>query len=245
MIVDHAREIGRADVSTLSKLLTVSPETIRRDLNELERDGLLRRVHGGAVPVERLGFESDLATRAERMTAEKVRIAEATIGHLDNAEAIYVDEGSIFKLLVDRLQPASPVTIVTNSLMVASSVVGRPNVEVIVLGGRVRAKTLGAVDFWATEMMSTMVIDVAIMGANGFSIQHGATVPDAAIAAVKTMAMRQSRHRILIGDHSKVGTDSFIQYAELNEFDLFITDDGVDPAKADAISATGVNLLRV
>ncbi|HEY5224409.1 MAG TPA: DeoR/GlpR family DNA-binding transcription regulator [Microbacteriaceae bacterium] len=243
-IVNHARELGRADVSSLSKLLEVSPETIRRDLNGLEREGLLRRVHGGAVPVERLGFESDLATRGGRMIAEKTRIAEATLKHLDNAEAVYIDEGTIFKLLVDRLRPTSPLTVVTNSLAVASSLAGTPNVEVIALGGHVRAKTLGTVDFWAVDMLSTMVLDLAIMGCNGVSARRGATVPDAAIAEVKSAAMKQSRHRILIGDHSKVGADSFIRYADLTEFDSFITDDGVDPERADALTGAGLKVIQ-
>ena len=245
VIVDHARQTGRADVSELSKLLSVSQETIRRDLNGLEEAGLVRRVHGGAVPVERLGFESDLATRSERMSEEKNRIADATVEYLENAEAIYVDEGVIFQRLADRIQPATPLTVVTNSLAIASTLAGRQNVEVISLGGRVRSKTLGVVDFWAIEMLSTMVIDLAIMGANGISVRHGATVPDAAIAEVKSAAMRQARRSMLIADHSKVGADSFVRFADLRDFDTFITDDGVDRAGAAEIAATGISLVRV
>ncbi|WP_022882027.1 DeoR/GlpR family DNA-binding transcription regulator [Gryllotalpicola ginsengisoli] len=243
VIVDHARETGRADVAELSKLLKVSAETVRRDLNTLERAGLIRRVHGGAVPVERLGFESDLATRSERMIEEKSRIAEATIAHLENAEAIYVDEGTIFQLLADRIRPTSPLTVVSNSLAIASSLAGRPNVEVISLGGRVRAKTLGAVDFWAVEMLETMVLDLAIIGANGISVKRGATVPDAAIAEVKSAAMKQSRRSILIADHSKVGADSFVRFADLDDFELFITDDGVSEEHADELRGAGVELV--
>ncbi|GAA4161808.1 DeoR/GlpR family DNA-binding transcription regulator [Gryllotalpicola daejeonensis] len=243
VIVDHARETGRADVTELSKLLKVSAETVRRDLTTLEKSGLLRRVHGGAVPVERLGFESDLATRSTRMIEEKSRVAEATVKHLENAEAIYIDEGAIFQLLADRLFPESPTTVVTNSLAIAVSLAGRPNVEVISLGGRVRAKTLGAVDFWAVEMLETMVLDLAIIGANGISVQRGATVPDAAIAEVKAAAMKQSRRSILIADHSKVGADSFVRFASLADFELFITDDGVSSEHADELRASGLELL--
>ncbi|HEY0247882.1 MAG TPA: DeoR/GlpR family DNA-binding transcription regulator [Gryllotalpicola sp.] len=243
VIVDHARETGRADVGELSKLLSVSAETVRRDLNALEQSGLIRRVHGGAVPVERLGFESDLATRRTRMIAEKTRIAEATIALLQNAEAIYLDEGSIFQLLADRLRPASPTTVVTNSLAIGASLAGRDNIEVIALGGRVRPKTLGAVDFWAVEMLETMVLDLAIIGANGISARRGVTVPDAAIAEVKAAAMKQSRRSILIADHSKVGADSFVRFAGLADFESFVTDDGVAPEHAEELRAAGVELL--
>jgi DeoR family transcriptional regulator, fructose operon transcriptional repressor len=243
VIVDHARATGRADVGELSKLLSVSAETVRRDLTSLEKAGLLRRVHGGAVPVERLSFESDLATRSTRMIEEKSRIAELAVRHLENAEAIYIDEGAIFQLLADRLYPPSPTTVVTNSLAIAVSLAGRPNVEVISLGGRVRPKTLGTVDFWAVEMLGTMVLDLAIIGANGISVKRGATVPDAAIAEVKAAAMEQSRRSILIADHSKVGTDSFVRFAGLDGFELVITDDGVGTEHAAELRTAGVELL--
>ena len=243
VIVDHARETGRADVAELAKLLKVSAETVRRDLTTLEKSGLLRRVHGGAVPVERLSFESDLATRSTRMTEEKSRIAEAVLAHLENAEAIYLDEGSVFQLFADRFAPSAPTTVVTNSLPVAVSLAGRPNVEVISLGGRIRAKTLGAVDFWAVEMLETMVLDLAIIGANGISVRRGATVPDAAIAEVKSAAMKQARRSILIADHSKVGADSFVRFADLAEFELFLTDDGIDEDHAAELRAAGVELV--
>jgi len=243
VIVDHARSTGRADVTELTKLLGVSAETVRRDLTALEKSGLLRRVHGGAVPVERLSFESDLATRSTRMIEEKTRVAEAVLAHLENAEAIYIDEGAIFQVLADRFFPASPTTVVTNSLAIAVSLAGRPNVEVISLGGRVRPKTLGAVDFWAVEMLETMVLDLAIIGANGISVKRGATVPDAAIAEVKAAAMKQSRRSILIADHSKVGADSFVRFAGLDGFESFITDDGVDDEHAAELRAAGVDLI--
>jgi len=243
VIVDHARSAGRADVAELSKLLGVSAETVRRDLTTLEKSGLLRRVHGGAVPVERLSFESDLATRSTRMIEEKERVAQATLERLENAEAIYIDEGAIFQLLADRLFPAGPTTVVTNSLAIAVSLAGRPNIEVIALGGRVRPKTLGAVDFWAVEMLETMVLDLAIIGANGISVKRGATVPDAAIAEVKGAAMKQSRRSILIADHSKVGADSFVRFADLADFEAFITDDGVSDEHSAELRAAGVDLV--
>jgi len=243
VIIDHARTSGRADVTELAKLLEVSTETVRRDLNVLEKEGLIRRVHGGAVPVERLGFESDLAMRSSRMTEEKGRVAQKAVEYLADAEAIYLDEGTIFRMVADRLEPMRPLTVVTNSLDVATSLAGRPNIEVIVLGGRVRAKTLGTADFWAVQMLETMVLDLAIIGANGISVASGATVPDASIAEIKSAALHHARRSILIADHSKVGANSFIRFAGLSEFEMFITDDGLPAEHAAELTAGGVEFM--
>lgn len=245
IIVDRAREDGRADVLQLSELLDVSPETIRRDLAALQKNGLLRRVHGGAVPIDKSSFESDLTVRSTRMHAEKERIAAAAVEEIGDAEAVYIDEGAIFQLVANGLKPERPLTVVTNSLAVASGVAGRENITVITLGGRVRPKTLGVVDFWAIDMLRTFVLDLVIIGANGISLEHGLTVPEAPIAAVKAAASAQARRRILIGDHTKVGNDSFVRFAELADIDLFITDAGLDLEHVERLHKAAVPLKLV
>jgi DeoR family fructose operon transcriptional repressor len=115
-LVSRARADGRLDVAAVSEELDVAPETIRRDLNVLESHGLLHRVHGGAIPVERLGFEGALATRAITMHDEKVRLAKVAVELLEDAESIYLDEGSTAQALVDALPLDRPLTVVTNAL---------------------------------------------------------------------------------------------------------------------------------
>ncbi|UQX87575.1 DeoR/GlpR family DNA-binding transcription regulator [Jatrophihabitans telluris] len=243
-LIERARTSGRIDVSTMSEELGLAPETIRRDLNDLERQGLVRRVYGGAVPVERLAFESGLTMRAQRRQEEKNRIAQAAATYVRAAESIYIDEGNLPQLIADHLRPERPITVVTPSLPIATSLVDRDNVEVIVLGGRVRATTLGAVDHWAVGMLSTLVLDLAFMGANGVTLEHGLTVPDGAVAAVKSMAMRVSRRRIFVADSSKYGSDSFVRFAELNEFERFVTDDALSVEHAAELHARGIEVTR-
>jgi DeoR family fructose operon transcriptional repressor len=244
-LIEQARKNGRLDVSSMSSELGLAPETIRRDLKDLERQGLVRRVHGGAVPVERLTFESELSMRATRRQAQKNRIAEAAASFVRAAESIYIDEGNLPQLIADHLRPERPITVVTPSLPIASSLVNREHVVVIVIGGRVRSQTLGAVDHWAVAMLETLVLDLAFMGGNGISLEHGVTVPDSAVAAVKTMAMRVSRRRILVADSSKYGTDSFVRFAQLNEFERFITDDAMPVEHAAELHVRGIEVTRV
>jgi DeoR family fructose operon transcriptional repressor len=244
-LIERAREAGRVDVSIVSSELGLAAETIRRDLKDLARQGLVRRVYGGAVPVERLAFESALSIRATRRQAEKQRIAEAATTFVRAAESIYIDEGHLPQLIADHLHPARPITVVTPSLAIATSLVEREHVEVIAIGGRVRAQTLGTVDHWAVAMLETLVLDLAFMGGNGISIDHGITVPDSAVAAVKKMAMRVSRRRILVGDATKYGADSFVQFAQIREFERFVTDDALPIDSAAELHLRGIEVHRV
>ena len=244
-LIQRARESGRLDVSTISTELKLAPETIRRDLADLERQGLVRRVYGGAVPVERLSFESALSVRATRRQAQKNRIATAAVTHIKTAESIYIDEGFLPSLVADHLRPDRPMTVVTPSLAIATALADQPALTVLVPGGRVRAQTLGTVDHWAVAMLETLVLDLAFMGGNGLSIEHGVTVPDSAVAAVKAMAMRVARRRILIADSSKYGVDSFVHFAHMRDFELFITDDGLAAEHVAELHARNIDVVRV
>ena len=114
-IVDRARREGRVDVAELSAELAVTGETIRRDLSVLERHGLLRRVHGGAIPVERLGFEPALAARDTLLTAEKDRIAKAALAEVPDEGSIILDAGSTTARLAEILPVDRQLTVLTNA----------------------------------------------------------------------------------------------------------------------------------
>jgi DeoR family fructose operon transcriptional repressor len=243
-LVERARSSGRLEVTQVSDELGLAPETIRRDLSNLERQGLLRRVYGGAVPVERLSFESNLSMRAQRRKEEKQRIAAAAANLVRTAETIFIDEGYLPQLVAEHLQPTRPVTVVTSSLATATALVNRENVEVLCIGGRVRAQTLGVVDHWAVAMLESMVLDLAFLGANGVTLEHGMTVPDSAVAAVKIAAVRASRRRIFIGDSTKFGADSFAKFADLTDFERIVTDGGLPVDYAAQLHARGVEITR-
>ena len=243
-IVDRARASGRVEVSDVSQALDVAPETIRRDLNTLERHGLLRRVHGGAIPVERLGFEGALVNRATTRREEKQQIARVALAHLDNAESVFLDEGATAAALAEILEPERPLTVVTSSLPVACQLAARPMLTVLALGGRVRGRTLGAVDQWATRMLEDLVIDLAVMGTNGITVAHGLTCPDAAVAAVKRRAVASSRRTILLADHSKFGVDSSVRFADVREVELVITDRATPESVLKPLRRLGLEVIQ-
>lgn len=243
VLVARARAEGRVDVAAISADLDAAPETIRRDLKVLEQHGLLRRVHGGAIPVERSGYEGALATRAVAMREEKARLARAAAELLDDAESVYLDEGSTAQAIVEQLPLDRPLTVVTNALPTALALGARANVNLLLLGGRVRTHTLGAVDHWATRMLGDLVIDLAFLGTNGISVEHGLTTPDPAVAAVKSTAVAAARRRVLVADHTKFGVNSFCRFAQVRDLEAIVTDDGLPETDARPYRELGIQVV--
>jgi DeoR family fructose operon transcriptional repressor len=242
-ILERARAAGRVDVSVLAADFEVTPETVRRDLTALERHGLLRRVHGGAIPVERLGFEPSVNTRDAAMGAEKARIAQAALEELPAEGAVLLDAGTTTARLAELLPTDRELTVVTNAIPIAMTLSARPNVTVLSIGGRIRGRTLAAVDEWALRVLADTYVDVAFIGTNGVSLERGLTTPDVAEAAVKRAMLGSARRAVLLADHTKVGNDCFARFGELAQLDTLIVDDGLDPALAADLQAAGPRVV--
>ncbi|ETK36206.1 DeoR/GlpR family DNA-binding transcription regulator [Microbispora sp. ATCC PTA-5024] len=243
-ILSAARAAGRVDVVTLAEQFGVTTETIRRDLTVLERAGVLRRVHGGAIPVERLGFEPALAARDEVMTAEKERIAKAALAELPQDGAIIIDAGSTMGRLVQVLPADRELTVVVNSPPLATALATRPSVTVLMLGGRVRGRTLATVEDWALQQLSQLHVDVAFMATNGCSVARGLTTPDPAEAAIKRAMIASAQRSVLLADHTKFAGNYLARFATLAEIDVIITDAGLDLELAADLAAAGPEVVR-
>lgn len=241
--VSVAREHGRVEVGTLAAKFGVTPETVRRDLTVLERRGVLRRVHGGAIPIERLGFEPAVATRDRMLTDEKERIAHAALAELPDGEgAIFLDAGTTTKRLAESLPTDRPLTVVTNAVNLLETLCARPNINVLVLGGRLRARTLATVDAWALEALEQIYVDVAFLATNGFSLERGLTTSDANEAAVKRAVIGSARRTVLLADHTKVGNDHFHRFGQPGDVDTFISDTQLQADLATEIADAGITV---
>ncbi|MDI3387417.1 DeoR/GlpR family DNA-binding transcription regulator [Streptomyces sp. B-S-A8] len=245
-IVRAARRAGSVDVTALATELGVAKETVRRDLRALEDHGLVRRTHGGAHPVESAGFETTLAHRTTMHVPEKRRIAAAAADLLGDAETVFVDEGFTPQLIAEALPTDRPLTVLTASLATANTLAEAENdTTVLLLGGRVRPGTLATVDHWTARMLSGFVVDLAYIGANGISREHGLTTPDPAVSEVKRQAMRAARRHVFAGIHTKFGAVSFCRFAHIGEFETIVTDTQLPAAEAQRYALRGPQVLRV
>lgn len=243
-ILQLARAHGRVDVSALAEGLTVTAETIRRDLTTLVRAGVLRRVHGGAIPVERIGFEPAVAARDSVLTAEKERIAKAALAEIPAEGAIILDAGTTTARLAEALPGDRELTVVVNSPALATILGTRDNLNVLLLGGRVRRKTLATVDDWSLQPLADLYVDVTFLGTNGASVERGLTTPDPAEAAVKQAMIAAARRTVLLADHTKIGNDYLARFGSLSDLDLLITDMGLNDDLVEGVEAAGVRVIR-
>jgi len=243
-IVRSARADGRVDVASLAENLQVTAETIRRDLTTLERAGVLRRVHGGAIPVERIGFEPALAARDSVLIEEKERIAKVALGEVPKDGAIILDAGTTTARLAQALPGDRELTVVVNSPVIATVLGVRPNLNVLMLGGRLRGRTLATVDDWAFRTLAEIYVDVAFIGTNGCSVERGLTTPDPAEAAVKRAMIKAARRTVVLADHTKIGNDYLARFGSLSDIDLLVTDSSADGDLIADFEAEGVRVVR-
>jgi DeoR family fructose operon transcriptional repressor len=243
-LVERARKEGRIEVNQCAELLDVTVETIRRDFTELEKRNLLRRFHGGAVPVEGRAFESSLEGDELHSEVERLAIAKEAIKHMSDAYSVYIDEGQLPLMVAENYFPTHEVTVVTASFPVANALVRRPNIDLIFIGGRVRANKLATADLWGPRMLAEYALDVAIIGSNGVSAIHGATCPTEMVAAMKSAAIKASRESILVSISPRWGLNAFIRFAELSDFQIAITDMGIDPVTEAEVRTAGLRLIK-
>ncbi|MFB9377967.1 DeoR/GlpR family DNA-binding transcription regulator [Kineococcus gynurae] len=242
-ILDRARSAGRVEVAALADTLDVTPETIRRDLTTLERLGVLRRVHGGAIAVERLGHELAVGERQGVFAAEKERIAKQALAELPEAGTVVIDAGTTTVRLAEMLPTDRELTVVTHALTVAQSVSGLANVTLHLVGGQVRGRTLAAVGTWAETLLADVFADVCFLATNALTPQRGLSTPDVAEASVKRALIRAARRTVVLTDHTKLGRDDFAHIASLEEIDTVITDSAADADVVADVEAAGPRVV--
>lgn len=242
-IAERARREGRVEVAGLATDLGVTPETVRRDLTDLEGRGLLRRVHGGAIPVDRAVAEPTLTDKTTVMRAEKQRIAKAALEEVPEAGSILLDAGSTTAELATLL-PDRELTVLTNAVPIALTLASREHLDVHLIGGRVRGRTMACVDAWALAVLADLRVDVAFVATNGLSASRGLSTHDAGEAQVKAAMLDAARRSVLLVDNAKIGEERLIRYATLDRIDTIITDTGLDDEHAEELQAAGPRVVR-
>ena len=243
-ILERARAQGRVEVGALAESLGVTVETVRRDLTALERFGVVRRVHGGAIPVERLTLEPTLATREAQRSEQKQSIAERAVQEIPDGASILLDSGTTTLAIATMLPQDKSFTVVTNSVAVATRLADRPGIELMLLGGRIRSRTGAAVGRWLLSALSDMYVDVAFLGTNGFSVARGFTTPDQAESTAKHAMVAASRRVIVVADAWKAGQVHLHRFADTDEVAMLVTDASLDDETTEDFDAAGVEVVR-
>ncbi len=243
-IMKRVLERGRVDVAELADAFDVTGETIRRDLTELQRERLVRRVHGGAVPWRGSMLVPRLEVREGHQVDEKRRIATAALVEVPLSGSLIIDSGSTALHLADALDRDRDLTVITNHVPIirSLSITERPNV--IVIGGALRRRTLAFVDESSVETLRDITVDVAFIGCDGMSPERGFTTPYREEVAIKRAMMAAARRVVMMFDHSKVGNEQLFRFAGIDEVDIIYTDTGMDDATAALLQEQGPIVVR-
>lgn len=236
---------GRVTVTGLSSKFGITKETVRRDLALLENDGVLRRVHGGAIAGGgATTHEPSLTSRSSRHSGEKKRIAQAAFALVPAMGAVVLDAGSTTEALAELLADASRdgLAIITHSVPVAARI-STAGLSVELVGGRVRPLTSAAVGSSTVAHLTRLRADVAFLGANGIASPFGLSTPDTDEAAVKTAIVRSARRVVVLADSSKFTEESLVSFAHLEDIDALITERAPTGLLAQALSAADVEVI--
>lgn len=228
-ILKLVRASGFMPIEELARRLDVTPQTIRRDINQLSEENLLRRFHGGAALGPSVENE-EYATRKVKNQNEKTRIAELLAEHIPDDASLFMNIGTtieaVAKALIVRHQH---LRVITNNIHVASILTRRPDFEVIITGGVVRPKDGGITGVATLDMIEQFKVDYAIVGASG--IDSDGTLLDydyREVRAAKAM-MKNARQKWLVVDSSKFGRNAMMKLCHIGELNALFTDDYPPP----------------
>jgi DeoR family fructose operon transcriptional repressor len=236
---------GRASVAELAQAYDVTTETVRRDLAALDKAGVVRRVHGGAVPARALHLvEPGVGERETTRADFKDAIAAAAIDYVPRAGgSLLLDAGTTTARIAALLPTDRELVVVTNSVPIAARLAATNSVSLQLLGGRVRGVTQAAVGEQTLRVLDSMRVDVAFIGTNGISVRHGLSTPDGEEAAVKRAMVRAANYVVVAADSSKVGREDFVSFAPISSVDTLITDTEIDDADRALFIEQGVEIV--
>jgi len=226
---------GSAEVSDMADHFQVSTMTIRRDFAKFERQGLVTTNYGGAHLNKGSGIEPSFSLKQGQMADAKQHIAKAAAELINDGDSIILDCGTTTLEILKYLYKKR-LTIITNSWPAVGYLHGNSRVKLILAPGEYDELSAGVVSSMTAEFYQKFHADIVFVSTQGFSPEHGATVPDTTDASVKQSLLQSGDKKVLLADSSKIGKKYLARHASANQFDVIITDN--------AVTEENLNLLQ-
>lgn len=241
-VIGHlVRERGSVRVGELAERFGVTDETIRRDLARMEEMGVVERSYGGAV-APRPDAETTYSGRLLEHSEAKVAIAARAAELVEDGDALILDAGTTTLCLVRALAPRRDLFVATNAVTHAVELAANPRITVVVIGGLLRQSTFGAVGDLAIGMLRELHVQRTFLAIHSVSARAGLSNPRLDEVGIKRAMMAAASEVILLADHSKIGRETLVRVAPLEDVDRIITSQGADPAEVQAIRDLGVEV---
>jgi DeoR/GlpR family transcriptional regulator of sugar metabolism len=242
-IVEALQAHGRVTVAELSAKAGVSEMTIRRDLELLEREGLLQRVHGGAVSTISGSYEPPFAVRAHLGSQQKARIGAAAAALIGANETVVIDSGSTAFAVARALRGRRQLTVCALSVRAAAELGDERGIRLLAVGGDVRPGELSFVGPLAERIFEDLRFDTFVLSIGGADAEQGLTDFNLDDVRVKQAAARSARRRVVVADATKLGRVAFARIGPMDLADVLITDDSAAEDQLAALRAVGVNVV--
>ncbi|MBB3905836.1 DeoR/GlpR family DNA-binding transcription regulator [Anoxybacteroides rupiense] len=213
LILELLAEKKVVKLQELVEATASSESTIRRDLNQLEKEKKLRRVHGGAAVLHQKREELSILEKSEKYIQEKRMIAQYAAGFVEAGDCIYLDAGTTTLELIPHLNDKDLI-VVTNGITHLEALLEK-NIPTYLLGGLIKKKTKALIGRGALHSLENYSFDKCFIGVNGIHLEYGYTTPDPEEAMVKSMAIKLSRQAYVLADHSKINESTFAKIADL------------------------------
>lgn len=240
-ITELVSENGGCSVSELASELDVSKATIRRDLGALADEGLIERSHGGAVPITSVGREQTHQQRGVQNLTEKAAIANRTVDEMVGEQVVFFDAGTTTMEVAKRVSADEVGLAVTNSPSIALELATEDR-DVKLTGGTLRGRTQALVGPTAEGFMERMHFDLLILGTNAIDTD-GLMTPNEDEARMKELMVERSTRVVLVADHTKLGEQSVVRFADLGDIDTFVTEQGPDETERKSLENADVTVL--
>ena len=227
----------------LYTLLDTSEATVRRDLEWLEREGIVERTHGGAILSQRLTLEPEYLQRAQKHPEEKRLIGEMAASLIEDNDVVFINSGTTTTQVIRHIRGNVGITVFSNNVYAALEV-GEAGFKHHLIGGEFQPHSNSVAGRFAIDNLRQVYADKVILGVDGISLKHGCTVPSNAEAEVVRQMIERTRGQIIIvADHSKWGVVSNFQIATMDEIDKFVTDEAIDSSANESLVTHSVESL--
>ncbi|MDD4371887.1 MAG: DeoR/GlpR family DNA-binding transcription regulator [Anaerostipes sp.] len=242
-IIELLKKNKRVSNQELIQMFGVSGTTIRIDLTELEEQGLISRTHGGALlKHDPVYGEDEISSRREKNQELKIQIAKKALELIEDGDTLLLDSGTTMLELAKMLHQRKRLTVITNDLQVALELQKDTQIQLILIGGRVRNSFECTVGAMGIRFLEDLSVDKAFITTNALSLKKGATTPNSDNAEIKREMMEIANKRYLLCDSSKVGQRTVCSFARINSFDLLIIDDEISGDMKEQMEEIGGNI---
>lgn len=242
-VLDVLQHNGVGRITDLAEQLGVSTMTIRRDLEKLEQQGLIRRIFGGAVLERGPVTEPPLASRKPEHEVEKMAIGAAAARLIQPGDKVILDAGSSTLCLAKHLHGIQDITLVTHSLPILWELADETGIQVVALGGEFNHQQKYYYGPLAEYALRQMRIDKVFLGIHGVQAEHGLSEMTFTDIPLKRLFMNISRQIIVLADSSKIGVASFFRLCPISEVHTIVTDVGANPAEVAKLEGIGVQVI--